>query len=155
MNNAALPGQIFGTHGEYRVVRFRAAHAHRIRERGLDVTDAAEVRGRHVGFTIMRGHEVVACVGFRHVWPGVCEGWALTSPLVHGCPALFTDLARRGCQWLFRHGYHRIGASALLSFGPARRWLERHLGFEFEGPAWAAGPHGEDYARYSLTRRCA
>jgi hypothetical protein len=142
------PQQIIGRYGAYRVIRFRPEHAHRIMERGHDVTDAKNVQ--HIpgpSITILKADAVVACIGVRILWNGVGDGWVLTSPLVHECPKLFMDMMKRGIDWLRRHGYHRIGANVLQSFSESCRWIER-LGFEFEGVAWALGPNGEDYYRY-------
>lgn len=145
--------RIFGRYGKYRVVRFRPEHAHRIVERGDDVTDAKNVScvpGPSV--TLLRGSDVVACIGIRHLWNGVGDGWVLTSPLVHECPKLFMEIMRRGIDGLREIGYHRIGANVLQSFSASSKWIER-LGFEFEGVAWGLGPNGEDYFRYGRLLR--
>lgn len=145
---AAGPQRFMGTFGPYRVVHFRPEHAHAIVERGFDVSNAKSVRGRPgPAFSVLRGGEVTACAGAVPLWPGVCTGWALTSAGVYGCGCFFTELVRRSIDWLRRRGFHRVQADVLMSFPAAARWA-RHLGFEFEGVAWALGPNGEDYFRY-------
>lgn len=146
------PRRILGTWGQYSVRRFRAEHSARIQQRGLDVKSTAP-KARFVGFTIFKGADVVACVGVRHLWRGVGEGWVLTSPLVHECPKLFTVLTMRGLEWLHRtKGYHRIGAHVLDGFSAAESWAKA-LGFSKEGPAPAYGPNGEDFTHYGRVWR--
>jgi hypothetical protein len=145
--------RILGAWGQYTVRRLRPWHVAAIQQRPYDVKTDGAPTFKAVGFTILKGKEIVACVGTRDMWRGVCEGWVLTSPLVHECPKLFTALTLRGLRWLEQNkGYHRIGARVLQSFTEAQRWAGL-LGFEFEGPEWAVGPGKEDFFRYGRVHR--
>ncbi len=145
--------RILGQWGKYTVRRFRPWHMAAIQQRQYDVKVDGQPTAKVLGFTILKGQDVVACVGVRDLWKGVGEGWVLTSPLVHECPKLFTALTLRGLRWLERNrGYHRIGARVITSFVEAQRWAEA-LGFEFEGPEFAVGPGKEDFYRYGRVCR--
>lgn len=145
--------RVLGRFGAYTVRRFRPAHAAMMDQRAHDVKSEGKPEGRHLGLTIFKGSEVVACMGIRPLWAGVGEGWVLTSPLVHECPKLFTTLALRGLAWLERNkGYHRIGAHVLVGFNAAEEWAVA-LGFQYEGKAPGYGPGGQDFSHYGRVCR--
>jgi len=124
-----------------------------MQQREHDVKPDGKPEGRHLGVTIFKGAEVVACMGVRPLWKGVGEGWVLTSPLVHECPKLLTVTALKALEWLERNkGYHRIGAHVLDGFGAAEDWAVA-LGFEYEGQAPGYGPNGENFAHYGRVCR--
>jgi hypothetical protein len=119
-----------------------------MQQRPMDVKADGKPEGRHLGITIFKGAQVVACIGVRPLWAGVGEGWVLTSPLVHECPKLLTVITLRGLEWLERNrGYHRIGAHVLVGFNAAEEWAEL-LGFKREGDAPGYGPKGENFSHY-------
>ena len=140
--------RIMGWWGPYQVRRFRPRHVAALAQRGLDIFVPQVGPGRHVGFTIFKGKEAVACIGFRHKWGRVCEGWVLTSNLVVQCPKLLHKLTLHGLEWMERRrGVNRTGARVLVDFTTAQEWALR-LGFTFEGLEPRGGPNGEDFFKY-------
>lgn len=144
---------MLGRFGKYTVRRFRPWHMAALQRRPYDPRHDGETPARLLGVTILKGKEVVACIGARELWPGNCEGWVLTSNLVHECPKFFHAVTLRGLLWLERNrGVRRIGAHVVKGWPDAKKWAER-LGFTYEGEAPCYGPGGEDFFHYGRVRR--
>ncbi len=92
---------------------------------------------------------VVFIMGICMLWPGLGEGWVLTSSHVerlrlgfHKAVKGFIEMARKDFH------LHRLQVNILAEHKQSCRWIER-LGFGSEGVMKAFGPKRQDFVRYA------
>lgn len=103
-------------------------------------------------WTLEHEGEIIGSAGFIQPYPGVANGWAVTSELIYKYPlATHKAMVKMLGTLEKKHGLRRIQAECLKGFGKAVKWL-MHLGFEFEGEMKRAGPNGETMLRFARTR---
>lgn len=136
------------------VVPFETAHLDQIDLHGRETAlgffqkvDGLEDLGPS-GTFICEG-KVVMCAGVISLWPGVAEGWALTSRDARRSGVTLTRQARRLIEMAARaKGYRRVQMAVRADYAQGRRWAEA-LGFVSEGIMRAYGPDGADHVRYA------
>jgi hypothetical protein len=88
-----------------------------------------QVAAQGACWTALRHGRPVACAGFRDIWEGRAETWAILSPDAVPVALRLTRAVRRA---LLLHPAERIEATVVAGFAPGLRWVEA-LGFEPEG----------------------
>ena len=112
--------------------------------------DAAAIFLRGPAWTVRINGEIGGAGGFVSPWPGLAEGWILTTPLILRFPKVAYTLARRFLEMARKDmGFARIEATAPIAYTVAHRWLES-LGFEKESIMYSYGPNGEDFVKYRI-----
>lgn len=103
----------------------------------------------HIAHTLLVDNQVIAVVGGIVIWPGVCEMWTVTSPLVSLSPLGFHREIRKIIDFYVREKkLHRIHATVKCAFKAGLSWVEA-LGFVREGTLKQYGPEGADYYMYA------
>jgi hypothetical protein len=148
---------------QLRIVPFEIAHLEIIKARKFEARELArlpDLEGRVLGYmargmayTGFLGEEILMCGGIVLLWPGVGEGWSITTPLVTAHPVLFHFAMRRIMELLVRTmGLWRLEVAIQGDHYVSQRWIKR-LGFEFEGFKQAYGPDGSDYVGFARVRK--
>jgi RimJ/RimL family protein N-acetyltransferase len=106
-----------------------------------------------ISHTLMWDNEILGCIGFMKVWPGVADTWTLFSEGIvkHG-KALTEKIA-------FMHNFyeenlkiHRTQCNVKVENVVAVKWAEK-LGYKIEGTLQSFGKYEEDYFVMARTRK--
>lgn len=90
----------------------------------------------------------VVCAGFVILWPGVAEGWAMTSDWCRDHPVIFHKAATRQINnMVHSHSLWRLQLAIPVSHRVSCAWAKR-MGFVLEGVMLKYGPDQADYFRY-------
>lgn len=115
-----------------------------------DYTDRLKVNAMqpHSTTALVEG-EMACCWGFNELWPGVAEGWLLTTYLVERTPISLT----RGAIRVFNHiaielKLHRLQLVVDERNELAMRWAAG-LKFEQEGRMVGYGPDGSTHIMFA------
>lgn len=115
----------------------------------VPVTYASVAKPPGLSMTVRDGESIVLCGGVLPTGPKQGVLWALLSAQA-GQHMLFLHRATR--RFIEIEPLRRLEASVEVGFPAGCRWLEL-LGFQYEGPLNAFGPHGEDHVRYARIQR--
>ena len=100
-------------------------------------------------YTLLKDGRVVVIVGMHLQWPGMAEGFMITTPLVEHYPIAFHKAMLRGIHTLAtRRNLRRIQVVIHAAHPTSHKWITR-LGFRCEGLMELYGPDGSDYIRYA------
>lgn len=104
-----------------------------------------------VGYSLIRGEEVLGYGGVIRKWNGVGEVWIVTSNELRQRPLLLIRHTKRIIQMIFAGGnFHRLEMHVVSENVTLKRWAES-LGFTFEGTMLKYGPDAKNHDLYSLT----
>ena len=102
--------------------------------------------------TLMADDEPILCSGIIDLWPGVGEGWFISTDQLSEHPV---TLARATKEVLHHEiddrGYWRVQVNVRSDWGTAIRFA-KFLGFKNEGLMKKFGPDKVDYVRMSIVR---
>ena len=141
------------------IVPFRWYHPRSMRLRDFELKSYVDVpnyetqlryyeAAQHSHTALLRG-EMVASFGVHEVWPGVGEGWLITSHQVAHYPITLTRMTRRYLDIAARElQLHRLQITCNVNNQLAVRWASR-LKFDREGLLRRYGPDGSDYIMLS------
>lgn len=88
------------------------------------------------------------CAGIIMLWPGVGEGWALTTELVERYPLSFHRAASQGIdKAMIDHKIHRLQIAIPETHHVSRHWAAR-LKFHAEAAMKQYGADRSDWIRY-------
>lgn len=105
-------------------------------------------------FTGVIDGQIMGSCGLIILWPGVAEGWMVSTNLVAKLPLTFHRAVTRGMDRLIKeNGLRRIQVAIHADHKKSRNWITR-LGFFYEGQMVSYGPDGSDYHRYGRTTKC-
>lgn len=100
-------------------------------------------------YTLLMHGEVVIIGGIHVQWPGVAEGFLITTPLVEKYVKSFHKAMIRVIEVLRqRRKLRRLQTVVNVKHEVSHGWIQ-HLGFEPEGIMRKYGPDGSDYVRYA------
>ena len=95
------------------------------------------------------GGQMLCCWGIIQIWPGLAEGWLLTSNQIEGYAVSLTRGARRYFKQVATElKLNRLQITVNSRNIVAIRWADA-LGFEREGRLRNYGPSGDDYFMYA------
>jgi hypothetical protein len=100
-------------------------------------------------YTLLVDGTVVAIGGIQMQWPGMAEGFLMTTPLVEKYPIAFQKAVTRIIHvFQKRRKLLRLQVVVHIDHAVSHRWIQR-LGFGPEGLMQKYGPDGNDYVLYA------
>lgn len=102
-------------------------------------------------YTFLKNGQVVVIVGLYMPWPGMAEGFMITTSLVERHPIAFHKAMMRGIHIMGdRRSLRRLQVAVHVAHPTGHKWIQR-AGFRCEGFMEKYGPDGSDYIRYAMT----
>jgi len=99
--------------------------------------------------TALVNGKMACCWGFNQLWPGVAEGWLLTTYLIESTPISLTRGAIRTFKQIaIEMNLHRLQIVVDERNDLAMRWAAR-LSFEPEGRMVGYGPDGSTHVMFA------
>lgn len=142
-----------------RIVPFKPEHIDRMREQGIQPSQAMDMLGKNpeyaaelakagIACSAVEGDRIIICSGVVTLWEGRGLAWAL---FPGDLGALFIGAHRAVKRFLDDCKLRRIEADIRTDFEPAHRWIKM-LGFQRECTRRAYCPLGNDYDLYARVR---
>jgi hypothetical protein len=110
---------------------------------------AKQYRDSGPAWTGLLDGQPMVCSGVVILWPGLAEGWALTSSLAAQYPLAFHRVIKHKLNELISaNNLRRVQVAIPETHQVSCRWIT-HLGFNCEGIMPKYGPDGADYLRFA------
>jgi hypothetical protein len=136
-----------------KIIKFHPNHLEMFQHLDVHGGEDIDFLQSYGGFahTILRGNEVLGCVGGVLLWKGVFEIWGRFSVSIYKYPVAFSKtIAGLIKTYISDLKLHRIQTYARVGHPELDRWF-KYLGFSCEGRLHKFSATGEDYFIMGLT----